>query len=328
MVRSAVRTPRTAPLFRRSQIGLALAAESAIQSWTSRANGGRSPRDGENPRAKNPIRPKPGLATPAPVGKPLAGKPRAHHSAREGDANAELALIYGVHAVAEALANPKREVMRLLVTKNASRRLELGESARLRVQPEIVAPHVIARLLPPDAVHQGALVEALPLVAPALDELAPEGILLALDQITDPHNVGAILRTAAGFAVRAVIVPLRHSPAATGVLAKSASGGLEHVPLVCVRNLADALLALGERGFLRVGLDSRGQATLDAAALHSPLVLVLGAEGKGLRERVRVNPAISPRASICRGRSRASTCRMRPRSRFRSCIGGWGRSEK
>jgi 23S rRNA (guanosine2251-2'-O)-methyltransferase len=218
---------------------------------------------------------------------PRAGKPRPHSPAGAGEADSELALIYGIHAVGEALANPKREVTRLLVTENALRRLELGESARLRVQPEIVAPQDIARLLPPDAVHQGVLVEAMPLPAPDLDELAPEGILLALDQITDPHNVGAILRTAAGFAVRAVIVPLRHSPAATGVLAKSASGGLEHVQLVSVRNLADALIALGERGFLRVGLDSRGEATLDAAALRSPLVLVLGAEGKGLRERVR-----------------------------------------
>jgi 23S rRNA (guanosine2251-2'-O)-methyltransferase len=95
------------------------------------------------------------------------------------------------------------------------------------------------------------------------------------------------LRTAAGFAVRAVIVPVRHSPAATGVLAKSASGGLEHVPLVPVRNLADALIALGERGFLRVGLDSQGEVALDAAPLRAPLVLALGAEGKGLRERVR-----------------------------------------
>ena len=216
-----------------------------------------------------------------------AGKGLAPSSAAGGGADCERVLIYGIHAVGEALANPKREVMRLLATENALRRLDLRGQADLEPRTEIVAPQDIARLLPPDAVHQGVLVEAMPLPAPDLDELAPEGILLALDQITDPHNVGAILRTAAGFAVRAVIVPLRHSPAATGVLAKSASGGLEHVPLVCVRNLADALLALGERGFLRVGLDSRGEATLDAAALHSPLVLVLGAEGKGLRERVR-----------------------------------------
>jgi 23S rRNA (guanosine2251-2'-O)-methyltransferase len=233
-----------------------------------------------------------------PAGKPRAGKPRAHRSTDAGEADAERALIYGIHAVAEALANPRREVTRLLVTENALRRLGPGESASFPVQPEIVAPHVIALLLPPDAVHQGALVEALPLVAPDLDELAPEGILLALDQITDPHNVGAILRTAAGFAVRAVIVPVRHSPAATGVLAKSASGALEHVPLVPVRNLADALIALGERGFLRVGLDSQGEVALEAAPLRAPLVLVLGAEGKGLRERVRQSCDLTARIDL------------------------------
>jgi 23S rRNA (guanosine2251-2'-O)-methyltransferase len=207
--------------------------------------------------------------------------------AKAGKGEDGRALIYGLHAVGEALANPKREVLRFLVTENALRRLDLGGSAKPAIRPEIVSPQAIARLLPPDAVHQGALVEALPLEAPALEALAPEGVVLALDQITDPHNVGAILRTAAAFAVRAVIVPVRHSPAATGVLAKSASGALEHVPLIPVRNLADALIALGERGFLRVGLDSEGEVALEEVALGTPLVLALGAEGKGLRDRVR-----------------------------------------
>jgi 23S rRNA (guanosine2251-2'-O)-methyltransferase len=214
-------------------------------------------------------------------------KDRHRAFAEAGKGEDERALIYGLHAVGEALANPKREVLRFLVTENALRRLDLGESAKPAVRPEIVSPQTIARLLPPDAVHQGALVEALPLEAPALEALAPEGIVLALDQITDPHNVGAILRTAAAFAVRAVIVPVRHSPAATGVLAKSASGALEHVPLIPVRNLADALIALGERGFLRVGLDSEGEAAIEEVALGTPLVLALGAEGRGLRDRVR-----------------------------------------
>jgi 23S rRNA (guanosine2251-2'-O)-methyltransferase len=214
-------------------------------------------------------------------------KDRHRAFAAAGKGEDERALIYGLHAVGEALANPKREVLRFLVTENALRRLDLRESAKPVARPEIVSPQTIARLLPPDAVHQGALVEALPLEAPALEALAPEGIVLALDQITDPHNVGAILRTAAAFAVRAVIVPVRHSPAATGVLAKSASGALEHVPLIPVRNLADALIALGERGFLRVGLDSEGEAAIEEVALGTPLVLALGAEGRGLRDRVR-----------------------------------------
>jgi 23S rRNA (guanosine2251-2'-O)-methyltransferase len=197
----------------------------------------------------------------------------------------EPTFIYGLHAAIEALQNPKREIMRVLATENALRRM--GEGGKLALQPEIVDPRDIARLLPADAVHQGFLVEALPLIPPELDELAAEGIVLALDQITDPHNVGAILRSAAAFAVQAVVLPLRHSPSATGVLAKAASGALEHVSLVPVRNLADALIALGERGFLRIGLDSQGGGTLEDAKLRSPLLLALGAEGKGLRERVR-----------------------------------------
>ena len=216
-------------------------------------------------------------------GAAFRARPRGGRREAEAGEN-ELTLLYGLHAVTEALANPRREFTRLFVTENALRRLG-APPATLR--PEIVGPHDIARLLPPDAVHQGVLAEALPLVPPALEDLEPEGIVLALDQITDPHNVGAILRTASAFAVKAVIVPVRHSPAATGVLAKAASGALEHVPIVPVRNLADALIALAERGFLRVGLDSEGEGTLEDVALRGPLVLALGAEGKGLRERVR-----------------------------------------
>jgi 23S rRNA (guanosine2251-2'-O)-methyltransferase len=175
------------------------------------------------------------------------GGPRAS-SAPQG---AEVARVYGLHAATEALRNPRRKIIRVLATDNALRRL--GEETRLTVEPQIVDPREIDRLLPQDAVHQGFLVEALPLIPPELDEVEADGIVLALDQITDPHNVGA----------------------------------LEHVPLVPVRNLAEALIRLGERGFQRVGLDSAGEGTLEAARLSRPLLLALGAEGKGLRERVR-----------------------------------------
>ena len=111
--------------------------------------------------------------------------------------------------------------------------------------------------------------------------------MLVLDQITDPHNVGAILRTAAGFAVSAVVTTARHSPEATGVLAKSASGALEYVPIVTVQNLARALEALKERGYLAIGLDSSGDSDLADVPLRAPLALVLGAEGKGLRQLTR-----------------------------------------
>ena len=196
------------------------------------------------------------------------------------------AVLYGVHPVVEALRNPQRRFRRLLATENALRRLreEIGE---LPVEAELVRPSEIDRLLTPDSVHQGLYLICDPLPSLDLDSLPDDAVVLALDQITDPHNVGAILRSAAAFAAAAVIVTIRHSPAATGVLAKSASGALEHVPLIAVRNLGDALDTLGKRGFLRVGFDSDGDVTLDDVALRRPLVMVMGAEGKGLRQRTR-----------------------------------------
>jgi 23S rRNA (guanosine2251-2'-O)-methyltransferase len=122
--------------------------------------------------------------------------------------------------------------------------------------------------------------------------------VLALDQITDPHNVGAILRSAAAFAVAAVVTTARHSPEATGVLAKSASGALEHVPLVTVQNLARGLASLKQRGFLLVGLDADGDVDLAAARLRQPLVLVLGAEGKGLRQLTRTTCDVVARLDL------------------------------
>jgi 23S rRNA (guanosine2251-2'-O)-methyltransferase len=157
----------------------------------------------------------------------------------------------------------------------------------LPVTPDIVRPSAIAERLSPDAVHQGIYAEADPLPSPDIEAIAPTGIVLVLDQITDPHNVGAILRTAAGFAVGAIVTTARHSPEATGVLAKSASGALEYVPIVTVQNLARALAALKEQNYLLVGLDSTGAADLGDVAMRAPLALVLGAEGKGLRQLTR-----------------------------------------
>ena len=196
---------------------------------------------------------------------------------------ADVAILYGWHTVAAALANPQRTVRKITATENAARRLA-EEGLTLPVTPEIVRPEAIAARLSPDAVHQGLLVEADPLPSPDLADLKAAGTVLVLDQITDPHNVGAILRTAAAFAVKAVITTARHSPEATGVLAKSASGALDLISVVAVPNLARALDALKERGFLTVGLDSDGETDLSQAALREPLALVLGAEGKGLRQ--------------------------------------------
>ncbi len=197
-----------------------------------------------------------------------------------------IAILYGWHTVAAALANPRRTVRKILATENGARRLT-EEGLTLPVSPEIVRPEAIAARLSPDAVHQGLLIEAEVLPALDLEDVAAEGTVLLLDQITDPHNVGAILRSAAAFGVKAVVTTARHSPEATGVLAKSASGALDLVPQVTVPNLARALTELKERGFLTVGLDSEGETDLSNAALREPLVLVLGAEGRGLRQLTR-----------------------------------------
>jgi 23S rRNA (guanosine2251-2'-O)-methyltransferase len=193
------------------------------------------------------------------------------------------AVLYGWHTVKAALENPGRQIRKLLTTENAARRLA-DEGVPLPVAPELVRPSAIAERLSPDAVHQGLYLEADALPSPPIVQLEPKGVVLVLDQITDPHNVGAIFRTAAAFGASAIVTTARHSPDATGVLAKSASGALEHVPFVTVQNLARGLAALKERGFFVVGLDSSGESDLAALPLKAPLALVLGAEGKGLRQ--------------------------------------------
>jgi 23S rRNA (guanosine2251-2'-O)-methyltransferase len=192
-------------------------------------------------------------------------------------------VMYGWHTVTAALKNPGRHVRKLLATENAARRLS-DEGVAPAVTPEIVRPSAIAERLLPDAVHQGLYLETDPLPAPPVEDLPATGVVLVLDQITDPHNVGAIFRSAAAFAVTAIVTTQRHSPEATGALAKAASGALEHVPFVSVQNLARGLAALKQSGFLVVGLDSSGDSDLAALPLRSPLALVLGAEGKGLRD--------------------------------------------
>ena len=214
-------------------------------------------------------------------------RPGARPSFRSRDTSPDgPVILYGWHTVSLALANPSRRFRKLLLTENAARRLA-EDNIPTRITPEIVRPNEIDRLLGPDAVHQGLYAEADPLPGPDLETLAPEGLVLVLDQITDPHNVGAILRSAAAFAVKAIVTTARHSPEASGVLAKSASGALELVPLVTVQNLARALTALNERGFQTVGLDSEGSENLSVIGLREPLALVLGAEGKGLRQLTR-----------------------------------------
>ncbi len=214
------------------------------------------------------------------------GSKRGAPRHRYADRSTDRVTLYGWHTVTAALENPARRIHRLVATENAVRRLA-EEGVTPPVEPELVRPDAIAAALGPDAVHQGLLAEADPLPAPDVEDLSADAIVLVLDQITDPHNVGAILRSAAAFGIQSIITTARHSPEATGVLAKSASGALEHVPIVVVQNLARGMEELRARGFLLVGLDSDGGHDLAEIALRRPLALVLGAEGKGLRQLTR-----------------------------------------
>ncbi|WP_257180611.1 MULTISPECIES: 23S rRNA (guanosine(2251)-2'-O)-methyltransferase RlmB [Bradyrhizobium] len=226
------------------------------------------------------------------------GKSAGRRAWRDRDSHPDgPAILYGWHTVTMALANPARRIRKLTLTENAAKRLA-DENIATPVTPEIVRPQEIDRLLSPDAVHQGLLAEADPLPSPDIETLKQEGMVLVLDQITDPHNVGAILRSAAAFAVKAIVTTARHSPEATGVLAKAASGALELVPVVTVQNLARALTELNERGFQTVGLDSEGSEDLSDVALREPLALVLGAEGKGLRQLTRETCSVVARLDM------------------------------
>lgn len=200
-------------------------------------------------------------------------------------------FLYGSHAVEAALANPRRTISRAWMTENAARRLETALSAR-SIEVERVSPRDLDRRLGADTVHQGALVEADPL--PEVDLAAllgdadgPPGPIVVLDQVTDPHNVGAVLRSAAVFGARGLVMTRRHSPPLSGALAKAASGALDQVPIALVQNLAVALATLRESGAAVVGLDGEATVLLEEAPFGGPTAIVLGAEGKGLRELTR-----------------------------------------
>ncbi|MGD1036410.1 MAG: RNA methyltransferase [Roseiarcus sp.] len=210
----------------------------------------------------------------------------APRSRRRQARPADVVRIYGFHSVIAALRAPRRKLIRLYATAAAAERLAEEIAAR-GLETRILAPEEIALRTPREAVHQGLLLEARPLEPIDISELPAKGLVVALDQVTDPHNVGAILRTAAAFAVDALVTTERHSPEFAGALAKSASGGLEHVPICSVVNLARALGDLGDLGYWRVGLDSQAPQTLAAANLVRPLALVFGAEDKGLRRLTR-----------------------------------------
>ena len=197
--------------------------------------------------------------------------------------------LYGLHAVKAALANPARAAHRAVLTERAA--AEIGGKLLARVPHEIADPDAVSRLLPAGSVHQGAALQCGPLPERDIpDVLVPSErrrIVLVLDQISDPHNVGAILRSAAAFGVSAVIVQDRHAPPESGVLAKSASGALDSVPYLAVVNIARALDELAELGFWRVALAGDGQQSLKEAVSGGDVAIVLGSEGAGLRRLVR-----------------------------------------
>ncbi|XWN32332.1 MAG: 23S rRNA (guanosine(2251)-2'-O)-methyltransferase RlmB [Devosia sp.] len=201
---------------------------------------------------------------------------------------AEPYWLYGLHAVSAALANPRRAVHRFVVGRNALRRLEPLAERKGLPAPEMLDVKAISGLVP-DAVHQGAALLVDPLEAPRVDTLGKAKLVLCLDQVTDPHNVGAILRSAAAFGADAVIAPARNSASETGVLAKAASGALEIVPFITVTNLSRTVDQLRGIGFMVTALDSAADAALEDGPEAGQLAFVLGAEGKGVRPGVMAN---------------------------------------
>jgi 23S rRNA (guanosine2251-2'-O)-methyltransferase len=204
----------------------------------------------------------------------------------------ESVWLFGIHAVRDALLNPRREKLRLVLTKNAADKL--ADALPPGPEPEIRDARKFDVPLDEGSVHQGAALEARPLNWGSLADLAVLGegrpLLIFLDRVTDPHNAGAILRSAEVFGARAVIAPRHHSAPETGALAKAASGALERQPYLRVTNLADAMQQCRDAGYTLLGLDGAAEVTLDGALAPlagRPLGLVLGAEGPGLRDRTR-----------------------------------------
>jgi 23S rRNA (guanosine2251-2'-O)-methyltransferase len=228
--------------------------------------------------------PKPGVKKGEKGDRPARRDPKVVRSGGEN-------WLYGMHAVQAALANPRRELGRAVLTTRAAE--TIGKELLGRVRVELAEGEAISKLLPAGAVHQGAALEAKPVHTTDLEAVLEQAgtknrrIVLVLDQLSDPHNVGAILRTAAAFGVTAVVVQDRHAPPQSGALAKAASGALETVPYVEVVNIARALDILSEHGFWRIALAGDGTDPLTKVIPNGDIALVLGSEGDGIRRLVR-----------------------------------------
>ena len=205
-------------------------------------------------------------------------------------------LLWGLHAVREAWLNPKRRCFRLLATEAGLAAFEkthqqAKQKSLQRPEPKRIERSELERITPPGSVQQGISLDAAPLPDILLHEIIdadpPPDLVIALDQVTDPHNVGAVARSAAAFNAGAVIMTERNAPGLTGVLAKTASGAIEHVPLVHVVNLARAIEELQQAGYWCVGLAEEGARDLSECDLSGRTALLLGAEGIGLRQLTR-----------------------------------------
>ncbi len=205
----------------------------------------------------------------------------------------ETVWLFGLHAVRDALANPRREKLRLIVTKNALDKLEEAV-AQSGIEPELVDARKFTAPIDEGSVHQGAALEVRPLNWGSLLDVAVSGegapLVVLLDRVTDPHNAGAILRSAEVFGARAVIAPRHHSAPETGALAKTASGALERQPYLRVTNLSEAMQELRDAGYFLIGLEGTVDLELSEAVQKAgtrPIGLVMGAEGPGLREKTK-----------------------------------------
>ncbi len=245
-------------------------------SGPHRPSGPRPEGGGRPPPSGGPARPHNGLRSGAPPSRP------------QGQTPSGAVWIYGQHPVAAALANPQRRLRRLLLTEEAEASLAAALPPPWPQAHERMDRARLDQLLGRDTVHQGAAVLADPLPQPQLATvLERPGPLLVLDQVTDPRNVGAILRSAAAFGVAGVIVQDRHAPEETGALARAASGALETVPMIRAVNLARTLVALKAAGLWTVGLAAGQKALRGTELAQRRVVLVLGAEGEGLRRLTR-----------------------------------------
>lgn len=189
--------------------------------------------------------------------------------------------LFGTHACAAALANPLRKIKRVLANKNVTE--EMGGTLR---NPQLVDSKKLENILPPGSVHQGIAIECEPLSQPSLQDFlahAEAKPIILLDQLSDPHNIGAILRTAAAFDIGAVVMTDRNAPGETGVMAKAASGAMEMVPLITVVNLAQSIQLLKKAGYWVYGLDGEAAKNIGEVKFDAKTAFIMGAEGRGLR---------------------------------------------